>query len=242
MLVDSSLSVIIPAYQAEKTIARAIKSVLTIDVDSLEVIVVNDGSTDSTSEMVRSIVSFDKRVNLIEQSNSGRSVARDVGFRAANGDWIMFVDADDFLLPDVSSAVQQGMNSGSEIESKVSETSIKQEKDNSDGKLSSCNAHGTHASTEKQKRYARSCQSGEHLPGLLILELLMRDDIGIEDGGEQRTRHIDGHNRHELPGKSYLSGSETSRKERFHVCGEKQPQRKRDSANGKVQHEVHSIE
>lgn len=115
MLVDSSLSVIIPAYQAEKTIARAIKSVLTIDVDSLEVIVVNDGSTDSTSEMVRSIVSFDKRVNLIEQSNSGRSVARDVGFRAATGDWIMFVDADDFLLPDVSSAVQQGMNSGSEI-------------------------------------------------------------------------------------------------------------------------------
>lgn len=115
MLVDSSLSVIIPAYQAEKTIARAIKSVLTIDIDSLEVIVVNDGSTDSTSEMVRSIVSFDKRVNLIEQSNSGRSVARDVGFRAATGDWIMFVDADDFLLPDASSAVQQGMNSGSEI-------------------------------------------------------------------------------------------------------------------------------
>lgn len=115
MSIDSSLSVIIPAYQAEKTIARAIKSVLAINVDSLEVLVVNDGSTDSTSEIVRSIANLDNRVNLIEQPNCGRSIARNAGFRSATSDWVMFVDSDDFLLPDVSTAVRQGMNSASDI-------------------------------------------------------------------------------------------------------------------------------
>lgn len=115
MAANLSLSVIIPAFQAEKTISRAVHSVLAIGLDSLEVIVVNDGSIDSTSEIVKDIARYDSRVNLIEQINSGRSVARNAGFLASSGDWVMFVDSDDYLLPNASPAICRELDSAEDI-------------------------------------------------------------------------------------------------------------------------------
>lgn len=91
------ISVIIPLYNKEPIIERSLQSVLTQDYDDFEVIVVNDGSTDKSAEIVKSI--NDSRITLIEQENGGPSKARNTGVRNAKGEWIVFLDADDELLP-----------------------------------------------------------------------------------------------------------------------------------------------
>lgn len=92
------LSVIVPAYQAEGSIKRLLDSLLIWGRDDLEIIVVDDGSTDGTAAVVSSIASEDLRVRLISQSNKGRSVARNAGISQARGEWIMFADSDDYCL------------------------------------------------------------------------------------------------------------------------------------------------
>lgn len=89
------ISAVIPAYNAEKHIARAIDSVLAQTRPADEVIVVDDGSTDATGEIVRS---YGDKVTLIRQENAGASVARNTGIEAADGDWIAFLDGDDEWL------------------------------------------------------------------------------------------------------------------------------------------------
>ncbi|MHC5141971.1 MAG: glycosyltransferase family 2 protein, partial [Planctomycetota bacterium] len=90
------ISVVIPAYNAEKHIARAIESVLAQTRPADEVIVIDDGSSDATAEVVRS---FGDKVIFIQQENAGASVARNAGIEAATSDWIAFLDADDEWLP-----------------------------------------------------------------------------------------------------------------------------------------------
>jgi len=91
------ISVIIPAWNAERHIGRAIRSVLAQTRPAEEIIVVDDGSTDGTAEAVRT---FGEAVRLIAQPNAGVSVARNAGIAAARGQWIAFLDADDEWLPD----------------------------------------------------------------------------------------------------------------------------------------------
>ena len=92
-----SFSVIVPAYNAAKNIGECLDSILSEKYDQFEVIVVNDGSVDDTSMIVKKILKRDGRVKLIEQENAGVSVARNVGIKQAKGEYIMFVDADDKL-------------------------------------------------------------------------------------------------------------------------------------------------
>lgn len=89
------VSAVIPAYNAAACIARAIKSVLAQTLPVYEIIVVDDGSSDKTSEVVEQ---FGDKVILIRQENAGVSVARNTGIEAATGDWIAFLDADDEWL------------------------------------------------------------------------------------------------------------------------------------------------
>lgn len=91
------ISAIIPAFNAERTIARALHSVLAQTRPADEILVINDGSTDNTADAVRA---FGDRVRLITQANAGVSVARNTGIQSASGDWIAFLDADDEWLPE----------------------------------------------------------------------------------------------------------------------------------------------
>ncbi len=93
------VSVIIPAYNSNAYIAQAIESVLKQTEDNIEVIVVNDGSTDNTEEVVRGIV--DKRLKVfVNPQNLGLSATRNYGLREARGKWIALLDADDWYVPD----------------------------------------------------------------------------------------------------------------------------------------------
>ena len=88
------VSVIIPTYNRETTILRAVQSVLDQTYSNLEVLVIDDGSTDGTAEIVNGIV--DERVKyIVLEKNGGPSNARNVGVQMAEGEWIAFQDSDD---------------------------------------------------------------------------------------------------------------------------------------------------
>lgn len=89
--------VIIPAYNQVKYLASAVQSALAQGNRLMEVIVVDDGSTDGSAEVVRQI--DDRKLRLITQANRGPSAARNAGWRASRADWIQFLDADDVLAP-----------------------------------------------------------------------------------------------------------------------------------------------
>lgn len=92
-----SFSVIIPAYNSETTLARAIDSVLAQSYPAQEIIVVDDGSTDGTFAVATHYAS---KLRYIRQDNAGVSSARNHGAQAASGDWLAFLDADDWYYPD----------------------------------------------------------------------------------------------------------------------------------------------
>lgn len=90
------ISVVIPAYNAAWCVARAIDSVLSQAWRDCEVIVVNDGSTDDTAAV---LAGYRKHICVLTQKNAGLSAARNAGIAAARGEWIAFLDADDWWLP-----------------------------------------------------------------------------------------------------------------------------------------------
>jgi len=92
-----AVSVIIPAYNSERYIQETLDSVLAQTWKDLEVVVVDDGSTDSTCEIVRAC---GEPVRLVEQANAGPSPARNHGIREARGEFVAFVDSDDLWTPD----------------------------------------------------------------------------------------------------------------------------------------------
>lgn len=93
------VSIIIPAYNTGKYLCECLDSVLRQTWRDIEVIVVNDGSTDATEEIARGYAARDGRVKLITVSNGGQAAARNIGLDRAEGEWIAFVDSDDMLYP-----------------------------------------------------------------------------------------------------------------------------------------------
>ncbi|HEY9619951.1 MAG TPA: glycosyltransferase family 2 protein [Crinalium sp.] len=93
------VSVIVPAYNAEKYIAATLESVLDQTYTAIEVLVVDDGSSDRTPDIIRSFVEKDKRVSLIQQTNAGVAAARNLAIQKSCGEYIAPVDADDIWFP-----------------------------------------------------------------------------------------------------------------------------------------------
>lgn len=93
------LSVIIPVYKTESTLDRCVESVLQQQVD-LEVLLIDDGSPDRCPAMCDSWEQKDPRVRVIHRPNGGLSAARNTGIGTAHGEWVTFVDSDDYLSPE----------------------------------------------------------------------------------------------------------------------------------------------
>jgi glycosyltransferase involved in cell wall biosynthesis len=94
------VSVIIPAYNAEKTILKTIDSVLNQTYKNIEIIVVDDGSSDQTAKLVKQIADRDKKVILLQQINSGVARARNLAIEKSRGKFIAPIDADDLWFPE----------------------------------------------------------------------------------------------------------------------------------------------
>jgi glycosyltransferase involved in cell wall biosynthesis len=94
---DKKVSVIIPAYNAEKTIERTLNSIIGGGYRNIEVLVVNDGSTDATADIVKKYIDCDNRVRMVYQQNLGCGSAKCRGIKECSGDYIAFCDADDWF-------------------------------------------------------------------------------------------------------------------------------------------------
>jgi glycosyltransferase involved in cell wall biosynthesis len=94
------VSVIIPAYNAEKFIAKTLQSVISQTYHNIEILVINDGSQDQTVNIIESFGQKDSRIILLEQANAGVAVARNLGIAKAKGELIAPIDADDIWYPE----------------------------------------------------------------------------------------------------------------------------------------------
>ena len=94
---DDLISVVVPVYNAERYLEPCLNSILSQTYKNLEILCVNDGSTDGSPEILKRIAAADPRVIVLDQENTGVSTARNRGIDAAHGEWITFVDSDDAL-------------------------------------------------------------------------------------------------------------------------------------------------
>ncbi len=97
--VMAKVSVIIPVYNLEKYLAQCLDSILSQTMDNIEILCVNDGSTDSSPVLLANYAKFDSRIKIINQQNRGLSAARNAGIEASSTDYVIFVDGDDKVAP-----------------------------------------------------------------------------------------------------------------------------------------------
>ena len=98
---NALISIIIPVYNAAKFLERSLGSVLKQSYRNLEIITVDDGSTDDSLELLNSFAASDSRVKVIHKENGGSSSARNAGLKIATGEYIGFIDADDYIEYDM---------------------------------------------------------------------------------------------------------------------------------------------
>lgn len=113
---EKLVSIIIPAYNAEKTVQKSVESLLEGSYKNIEVIIVNDGSSDNTQKIIEQLAESDGRVVAFSWENSGVSAARNKGLELANGEYIAFADSDDYAEKDYISDLYKTLSdSGSDL-------------------------------------------------------------------------------------------------------------------------------
>ena len=111
------ISVIVPVHNASDSLASTLDSIRTQTYSELEVILVDDGSDDGSGGMCDEYAGKDSRFKVFHQENRGVASARNTGLVAARGEWICFVDADDYLHPEALGILLKGTNKGSKLSS-----------------------------------------------------------------------------------------------------------------------------
>ena len=94
------VSVIIPVYNTEKYVRQAVESIRRQTLKDIEIIIVNDGSTDGSMTILEELTAQDERIKLFSQENQGLSVTRNVGLSHSTGEYVYFMDSDDLLVSD----------------------------------------------------------------------------------------------------------------------------------------------
>ena len=95
------ISVIVPVYNIEKYIERCVRSICVQTYKNLEILLVDDGSTDGSGEICERLAKEDERIRVFHKENGGSSSARNVGIREARGEYLGFIDSDDYIEPDM---------------------------------------------------------------------------------------------------------------------------------------------
>lgn len=109
------VSVIVPVYNSEQTIAACMESILRQTFSTIELVVVNDGSSDGSGAIIDDYAGRDQRVVELHQANNGRTAARHEGVKKAAGEWVCFVDSDDTLPPHALEELMKGASAGTDI-------------------------------------------------------------------------------------------------------------------------------
>lgn len=104
------ISIVVPIYNCENTIDRCIESLINQTYTNIEIILINDGSTDSSEEKCIKYTNNDSRITLISKANEGVSKARNIGIKKANSEYIMFVDSDDYVQVDMCERLLEAIN------------------------------------------------------------------------------------------------------------------------------------
>ena len=94
------VSIIVPVYNVEKYLEKCLDSIVKQTYENIEIILVDDGSTDKSGTILDQYAEMDNRISVIHKKNEGVSTARNTGIEAARGEYICFADADDYLMPD----------------------------------------------------------------------------------------------------------------------------------------------
>jgi len=97
--IDKLVSVIIPVYNTEDYLRQCLSSILNQDYKNIEIIIVNDGSTDKSIEICKEFAANDKRIIIVDSENMGAASARNRGLEKASGDYVVFMDSDDWVEP-----------------------------------------------------------------------------------------------------------------------------------------------
>ena len=96
-MTDALISVIVPVYNVEQYLTKCLESIVSQTYTNLEILLIDDGSTDGSGEICDRFASKDSRISVIHKANGGVSTARNLGMELCTGEYIMFVDADDYL-------------------------------------------------------------------------------------------------------------------------------------------------
>ena len=94
------VSVIIPLYNTEEFVEEAVRSIMCQTLREIEIIVINDGSTDNSLSIIKRLADEDKRIRIYTQYNQGPSVTRNKGYEYTQGKYVYFMDSDDYLEPE----------------------------------------------------------------------------------------------------------------------------------------------
>ena len=97
---EIKVSVVIPVYNTEKYVREAVESIMNQTLRKLEIIIINDGSTDNSLQVAEELAAADSRIQVYSQTNRGLSMARNAGITHAHGRYIYFMDSDDLLEKD----------------------------------------------------------------------------------------------------------------------------------------------
>lgn len=110
-----TLSIIVPVYGVEQYIEKCIRSLIDNAYEDYEIIIVNDGTKDKSIEVIEPIIRENNRIRLINQENQGVSIARNTGIDAATGDYVTFVDPDDWVSSDYLDIIHSQIASGEDV-------------------------------------------------------------------------------------------------------------------------------
>lgn len=169
------ISIIIPVYNAELYIERCIESVIKQTYYNIEVIIIDDGSNDSSYQIIKKYESADSRIRVFQQNNQGVSVARNLGIRKARGYWIGFLDADDYLELDAFEKLYQYITEDKEKVDIVCYSYV----EDKEGKLSYRNNTGSNEICDVEALY-KYIFSNKNISGYIWNKMFRKDILEKE--------------------------------------------------------------